>query len=202
LKINNFLEDTGARPYRCKECQRPFARQDSLARHEKLHARKEANYPSPPSSLVSQQTRITNSLSPIGIPETMSIPEITHESPRSLHSLSDQLSIAGDQNSVNGSNLVQMQPPSADLDFDLMWPDSEDLFETLMATEMNTQWQMPLTTLPISSRSLYTSNATFGTSSSFQEQAHSIGHIPSGESHQAVHNVSNMVTTLVSYAGY
>ena len=121
------------------------------------------------------------------------------ESPRSLSGggLSDQLSIAGDQNSVSGSSNIVMQPPSADLDFDLMWPDSEDLFETLMATEMNTQWQMPLTTLPISSRSLYTSNAVFGSPSSFQEQAGSIDHIPSGESHQAVHNVSNMVTSLV-----
>lgn len=127
------------------------------------------------------------------------------ESPHSLPGLSDQISIAGsvsipdDQHVIPEQNVIQtMLPPSVDLDFDLMWPDSEDLFETLMATEMNTQWQIPLTTLPISSKSLYTSNATFGSPNAFQEQPHSIEHIPSGESHQAVHNVSNMVTSLVS----
>lgn len=144
---------------------------------------------------------MTSSLSPIGgIPDGIHIPEITSESPQSLPGLSDQISIAGDQNSVTESNMLPtMQPPSVDLDFDLMWPDSEDLFETLMATEMNTQWQMPLSTLPISSRSLYTSTATFGTPNSFQDQAQPIDNIPSGESHQAVHNVSNMVTSLVSF---
>lgn len=109
------------------------------------------------------------------------------------------MSIAGDQSSIAGAGVAQtMQPPSADLDFDLMWPDSEDLFETLMATETTNQWQMPLTTLPISSKSLYTSNNAFTSPNAFREQEPSIGQIPSGESHKAVHNVSNMVTTLVS----
>lgn len=185
---------TGARPFRCKECQRPFARQDSLARHEKLHNRKEPHqYPSPPSSLISQQTSIATSLSPMGIPE------IANESSRSLPGISDQMSIAGDQNSIAGSAVTRtMQPPSADLDFDLMWPDSEDLFETLMATETTNQWQMPLTTLPISSKSLYTSNNAFASPNAFREQEPGVGQIPSGESHKAVHNVSNMVTTVSS----
>lgn len=138
---------------------------------------------------------MTASLSPMGIPE------ITNESPRSLPGISDQMSAAGDQNCVAGSSVAQTMPPpppSAELDFDLMWPDSEDLFETLLATETTNQWQMPLTTLPISSRSLYTSNTDFGTPNSFREQAPSIDPIPSGESHKAVHNVSNMVTNLVS----
>ncbi|KUJ07826.1 uncharacterized protein LY89DRAFT_789492 [Mollisia scopiformis] len=183
---------TGARPFRCKECQRPFARQDSLARHEKLHTRKDPiHYPSPPSSLISQPSqRMTASLSPMGIPE------MAHESPVSLPGgMSDQLSVAGDQNSAQ---TMPPPPPSAELDFDLMWPDSEDLFETLMASETNNQWQMPFTTLPISSKSLYTSNTAFSTPSSFREQGPSIDAIPSGESHRAVHNVSNMVTTLSS----
>jgi uncharacterized Zn-finger protein len=63
--------DTGFRPYRCKECQRTFSRQDSLVRHEKLHTRKDAphNYPSPPSppsSLISQSSLAT-SLSSFGL---------------------------------------------------------------------------------------------------------------------------------------
>lgn len=109
------------------------------------------------------------------------------------------MSIAEDPNNIAGSTVAQtMQPPSADLDFDLMWPDSEDLFETLLATETANQWQMPLTALPISSKSLYTSNNAFASPNAFREQEPSIGQIPSGESHKAVHNVSNMVTTLSS----
>jgi len=65
--------------------------------------------------------------------------------------------------------LVQNAPLTADLDFSLVWPDSEYLFENLISSEAMNQWQMPLGTLPIS---------TFGTTGS------SIGTIPSGESHQ------------------
>jgi len=50
-------------------------------------------------------------------------------------------------------------PQSADLDFDLIWPDSEDLFETLMAWENSNQWQMPFTALPITSHTLQANNS-------------------------------------------
>lgn len=56
------------------------------------------------------------------------------------------------------------------------------------------QWQMPLGSLPISARA----GSTFGNASSFHDRGTSIGAIPSGESHQAVHNVSEMVTALSS----
>jgi hypothetical protein len=88
-------------------------------------------------------------------------------------------------------------PQSADLDFDLIWPDSEDLFETLMASENTNQWQMPFTTLPITSHALQVNNSSIGTPNPFRDKAPSIGNIPTGESHRAVHNVSEMVTTLV-----
>jgi hypothetical protein len=94
--------------------------------------------------------------------------------------------------------VVQNGPLSADLDFDLVWPDSEDLFETLMASESTNHWQVPLGTLPISTRS---SNATFATAGSFHDKGPAIGAIPSGESRQAVHNVSEMVTALVCPLG-
>jgi uncharacterized Zn-finger protein len=58
------LKDTGSRPYACKECKRPFARQDALARHEKLHNRKESiQFTASPPDFVSKQ--VTPSASPI-----------------------------------------------------------------------------------------------------------------------------------------
>lgn len=189
-----IIVDTGFRPYRCKECQRTFSRQDSLARHEKLHTRKEAphNYPSPPSppsSLVSQSS-LTTSLSPFGMGN------LNSESPAPNGPPSDISTSYGEQ-STPISNVFNM-PQSADLDFDLIWPDSEDLFETLMASENTTQWQMPFATLPITSHVLQASNNLVEAPTPSRGKSSSIGTIPSGESHRAVHNVSEMVTTLVS----
>ena len=99
--------------------------------------------------------------------------------------------------SAPNSGVVQNGPLSAELDFDLVWPDSEDLFETLMSSESASQWQVPLGSLPISTRA---SSVSFGPASSSFDKGPSIGAIPSGESHQAVHNVSEMVTALVSFA--
>ena len=87
-------------------------------------------------------------------------------------------------------------PQSPDLNFDLIWPDSEDLFETLMASENTNQWQIPFTTLPITSQVLHDNNHMTG--ANFHDKQPSISSIPNGESHRAVHNVSEMVTTLVS----
>ncbi len=87
-------------------------------------------------------------------------------------------------------------PQSLDVDFDLIWPDSEDLFQSIMSTETSNQWQMPLGTLPFSA-SPTTSDVAFGTPSSFDERPSSIGTIPSGGNHQAVQDVSKMVSNLV-----
>ena len=91
---------------------------------------------------------------------------------------------------------------SADLDFELIWPDTEDLFHTIMSSD--TSWQMPLATLPFPPGMTGTgaaqpdSVATYDTPSSFDDRASSVGSIPTGGSHQAVHDVSQMVTSLVS----
>jgi hypothetical protein len=118
--------------------------------------------------------------------------------------MQDQLSVSGSGMSTMGEetpapSMMQHISPSADLDFNLMWPDAEDLFETLLATEATNQWQMPLTTLPMSSRSLYPSNNMFDqpSPSAFGDKGPPISPIPSGESHRAVHNVSEMVSSLV-----
>jgi len=86
-------------------------------------------------------------------------------------------------------------PLSADLDFDLMWPDSEDLFETLMAPDPTNPWQIP-------QNNAYSpppqSIFNFGTPASIIDKGSPMSSVSSGESHRAVHNVSEMVTNLVS----
>lgn len=187
--------DTGSRPYRCKKCQRTFSRQDSLARHEKLHTRKDTNNypspPSPPSSLVSQSSLAT-SLSPFGSTN------INGDS-TTAHGCEGEISSSYSAQNTPITNMFNV-PQSADLDFDLIWPDSEDLFETIMASENTNQWQMPFTTLPITSHTFQTNDMALETSNPFHEKVKSpsIGAIPTGESHRAVHNVSEMVTSLVS----
>jgi hypothetical protein len=96
------------------------------------------------------------------------------------------------------TSVPQSAPQSLDVDFDLIWPDSEDLFQSIMSTETSNQWQMPLGTLPFSA-SPTASDVAFGTPSSFDERPSSIGTIPSGGNHQAVQDVSKMVSNLVSF---
>jgi hypothetical protein len=84
---------------------------------------------------------------------------------------------------------------SAELDFALVWPDTEDLYENLMSSDPLSQWQLPLGQLSMAT------NASFGPTSTPFDRGPSIGPIPSGETHQAVHNVSEMVTALVRFPG-
>lgn len=110
------------------------------------------------------------------------------------------ISTMGEETPVSEPSMMQHISPSVELDFDLMWPDAEDLFETLLATEATNKWQMPLTTLPMSSRPIYPSSNMFEQPSpgTFGDSGSLISPIPSGESHRAVHNVSEMVSSLVS----
>ncbi|CAD6448544.1 19ce0469-3f0d-4b0a-ab2f-1b3d6aa9e17d [Sclerotinia trifoliorum] len=174
---------TGSRPFICKDCGRPFARQDSLARHERLHTRREINYPSPPSSMISQSS----------IPSILPVVDtnLQVETPKSQQGIMN--------NSGASHSIIGITPSSTeDIDFELMWPDSEDLFETLMSSDPMIPWQMPIGILPvpITTRS-HVNNGSFGIPGPFQQKG-SIGSIPVGESHQAVHNVSEMVTSLSS----
>ncbi|PQE03653.1 C2H2 type zinc finger domain protein [Rutstroemia sp. NJR-2017a BBW] len=181
VRKSTGMDYTGSRPFTCKECRRPFARQDSLARHERLHTRREVTYPSPPSSLVSQSS----------IPTISTAIEANYqvETPKAHQGMVPE-------QCVSNTALQTTPSSSAELDFELIWPDSEDLFETLMSTDPTSQWQMPMGTLPISTRTNL-NNSIFGTPGPFHDKS-SIGAIPIGESHQAVHNVSEMVTSLSS----
>ena len=179
-------EDTGSKPYQCKECQRCFSRQDSLARHEKLHTRRRVV-----KDVVSSPIALDQEIRP----ESVDCSELSNGT---SYSFSETTS-----NDTDGLNDVVSEPAvsqsmnqGAELDFDLIWPDSEDLFQTIMSTEKANQWEIPLGTLPFSV-SPDTSNIPFETPSSFDERPSSIGTIPSGGNSQAVQDVSKMISNLV-----
>lgn len=88
---------------------------------------------------------------------------------------------------------------ASDLDFALIWPDSENLFQSIMSSDTSDQWQIPLGSLPIPPVVQDVSGVNFGSPNSFDDRASSIGTIPSGGSHQAVRDVSDMVTSSVRH---
>ena len=124
----------------------------------------------------------------------------------------------------NGSNGNSDPPPPLDLDCSLIWPDSEDLYQSIISSsDVTSQWHIPLGTLPLppnpnqahpppqchpQSTSAAPSNRTgsaggaaalnFESPSSFDDRDCSIGSIPSGGNRQAVQDVSEMVTSSVS----
>lgn len=89
---------------------------------------------------------------------------------------------------------------ASDLDFSLIWPDSENLFQSIMSTGTTDQWQMPLGTLPFPPVVQDVNTMNYGSPNSFDDRSSSIGTIPSGGSHQAVRDVTEMVTSSVSFA--
>ena len=93
---------------------------------------------------------------------------------------------------------LQQVTPIAELDFELIWPDSEDLFQTIMSSDAVNHWQIPLGTLPFPAENYAASNRSFGSPGSFDDRVASIGAIPSSGNHQAMQNVSKMITSLVS----
>lgn len=86
---------------------------------------------------------------------------------------------------------------ATEIDFDLIWPDNEELFQTIMSTDSVDQSQMPLGALPFSVSTSPSPSDMFGTPSSFDERPSSIGAIPSGGNSQAVQDVSKMISALV-----
>lgn len=91
-----------------------------------------------------------------------------------------------------------MQNVASDLDFALIWPDSESLFQTLMSSDTTDQWQMPLGTLPFPPVVQDVNGMSFGSPNSFDDRSSSVGAIPSGGRHQALRDGTEMVTTSLS----
>lgn len=90
------------------------------------------------------------------------------------------------------------QHPTSDLDLNLIWPDSETLFQSIMSADTADQWQIPLGTLPFPPVVQDVTGLAFGSPNSFDDRSASIGTIPSGGGHQAVRDVTEMVTSSVS----
>ena len=90
------------------------------------------------------------------------------------------------------------EPTAPDLDLALIWPDSEDLFQSIISADTTDQWQMSLGTLPFPSVAQDIHSFNLGSPNSFDNRCSSIGAIPSGGSHQAVRDVTEMVHSSVS----
>ncbi|OJJ86764.1 C2H2 type zinc finger domain protein [Aspergillus glaucus CBS 516.65] len=172
---------TGSKPFVCRDCARPFARQDALTRHEKLHMRTpNAKNDPQPTPLASQTASIEDTL-----PAWNSNPPST-AAPTPPASTTWETSQSTQQSNLHAAS---------DLDFSLIWPDSENLFQSIMSTGTTDQWQMPLGTLPFPPVVQDVNTMNFGSPNSFDDRSSSIGTIPSGGSHQAVHDVTEMVTS-------
>ncbi|ESZ95895.1 hypothetical protein SBOR_3708 [Sclerotinia borealis F-4128] len=149
-------------------------------RHEKLHTRRESNYPnyhSPPLSSISQL-----SIPPVILPAIDTTLQV--EMPRI------QQGIMEDRGGAGHSMIGNTPFSTADIDFELIWPDSEDLFETLMSSDPTNSWQIPIGTLPIpiTTRS-HINNGCFGIPGPSHEKG-SIGSIPSSTVTAAVEATS------------
>ncbi|KAJ5963909.1 uncharacterized protein N7479_003785 [Penicillium vulpinum] len=174
---------TGSKPYVCKECRRPFARQDALNRHEKLHSR----------ALNTKNDSLELHLAP----QSISLDSLASWDTSSA-STADPASTSATSHSWDEShtgNHASMQNFPSELDYALVWPDSENLFQSLMSSDTAEQWQMPLGTLPFPPVVQDMNGMHFGSPNLFDDTGSSVGTIPSGGGHQAVRDVTEMVTS-------
>ena len=198
---------TGHKPFMCKNCNRSFSRQDSLIRHEKLHTREAT------SGVISSdevkageaaprepRANVTRSHGwPDSAAETYNSPPLSnvsehHTIPTVIGSTPSQCEGSFETQSALPQDVLQ----TAGLDFELIWPDSEDLFQTLVSQDALLQWQVPLGTLPFASEvPLPGENiiSPYTTPGSLDDRVSSIGAIPSGGNDQALKDVRRMVTT-------
>lgn len=175
----------------CKECRRPFARQDALTRHEKLHTRATSSTPT---------IKVTQGDTAIHLPpQTTASDAHTWDSTRAV---TDDAALnpapSHTWNTPPSGQQPGFQQAASDLDFSLIWPDLENLFHSIMSSDTTEHWQMPLGTLPFPPVVQDVSTINFGSPNSFDDRSSSIGAIPSGGSHQAVRDVTEMVTSSVS----
>ena len=84
---------------------------------------------------------------------------------------------------------------ATDLDFQLIWPDSEELFESIMSTDTTTH--MPLCTLEFTQGIDRLTPTSLDSPTSFDDRGSAIKATPNGGGHQAVHGVSKMISNLV-----
>ena len=156
-----------------------------MIRHERLHARTEnARFTSLPSGLTAKPAT----------PESLHNSDTGDNNSPSL-ARGPTLDQGHNDQDVAAATTIQNMTPLSDLDFELIWPDSEDLFQTIMSSDVSNQWQLPSGTLSFFPESYLSRNISIGSPSSFDNRPPSIGVIPSGGNHQAVHDVSEMIVS-------
>lgn len=194
------IVDTGYRPYVCKNCGRPFARQDSLIRHNRLNSclrRESQQSVSSRSDVIIQPPPYTTPPGAYGVVVPTS--NAREENSAACSSSIGQTWAEQEPTPSPSSGSHNSPPVPPEIDFDLIWPDSEDLIQSILSSDSINQWQVPLATLPAPPALPQARDNNYGATNSFLDKVSSICPIPSGESHLAVHNVSRMVTNLVSY---
>jgi hypothetical protein len=178
---------TGIRPFTCKECNRAFSRQDSLARHEKLHLRRESMKCASPaaSTYTPAKSHVLQHFAADEDIETRNyVPPSDHSTSRTWHEQPYQVE----------PDMMDMHC-ATDLDFQLIWPDSEELFQSIMSTD--TTSHMPVGTLPYPQGIERFTPASLDSPTSVDDRGEAIKAIPNGGGHQAVYGVSKMISNLV-----
>jgi hypothetical protein len=84
---------------------------------------------------------------------------------------------------------------ATELDFQLIWPDSEELFQSIMSTD--TTSHMPVGTLPFPQGIERFTPTSLDSPTSVDDRGSAIKAIPNGGGHQAVYGVSKMISNLV-----
>ena len=94
---------------------------------------------------------------------------------------------------------VQQGGPLPDMDPSLVWPDSEDLFQSILAADISASWQLPPGTLPLpSSTNMVVGESVAAPMSSNAEQSSILQGLESGDSDRAILGVSEMVSNVSS----
>lgn len=175
--------DTGSKPFSCQQCHRQFSRQDSLARHAKLH-QQNARTPSqnPAGSGLASRSLLTSSRPALDVSNSAS--SLSPDG-ATLTALS--------QTSPADPTLDSALELPLDADMQLTWPDSEGLLQTILSSDLSS-WTMPLDILPFPQYSPVDGpNAQHP--AGFNEP-----HNPSMDGGSlAVRHLSQMITSLVSH---
>ncbi|KAF7719002.1 Zinc finger C2H2 type domain-containing protein [Penicillium ucsense] len=173
---------TGSKPFACGECGRAFARQDALTRHEKLHRRNgHANHDPSTSSLPTPSASLDLKSSWYANASTSSDPIAAKSRSRDPYAESEVETHQDMRNDIS------------ELDFDLIWPDTENLFQSIVATDEFDHWKMLSGTLPFPLIAQDINGASLGSPVSFNERGSPVGAIPYGGGHRAVQDVTELV---------
>jgi hypothetical protein len=186
----SFILDTGSRPFACKVCHRAFARQDSLMRHKRLHLRQ--------SNLKNSSSVLPAGSSP-NTPESLDIDDLSDHS-RIQQQFHNPLT-SSSYLSPSSSTTATTPPPNIiippfDPNFNLIWPDSENLFQTIFSADLTTPQSLHVGTLTYENLSTLAPPNAYP--HSLASPAESIEPIPMGSNQRAVQDVSKMISTLVS----